>query len=532
MNQLTGRVGIQRLKGDVRLVEGRRIWLVSVAFAKTLRGVVPSGSITGGAFARARQAGQSLDDILASVRESPKHFGSVAGEVADTIRQHLPEIIGIVLAFLLAEALSAFLAATPTGVGQLAAAVIQLGLAAFGVHGMVEAGVEALKYAKEWLTQAWTAHGDVKQLEEASKSFLRMLVCIAMAALAKAGVKSNLGRGLKLAQGVKITPPSLVFMPVAGTNGGAVAVPVFRPGSITPIKPATVANAPMKSVSAATTKGSKGSSSITQLVNRMLDDLELEKLLQNIPNWEQLKNFVGRRIPKEGTPEFAVLKADLAKLGYHLDVMSEGKPFRLRRLGEKAKAENAPLTVTEDGLLVLKVKDGVNRISVYSRYRNNYLEWLEQAHGRAASEAARARISAGNQLHHLIPDGVAQSHPLVREALERLKGYTIDRGTNMIDMPVAPNVEGQIMHLGSHPNYSKYVANKLTQATRGLGPLRNVSPEKLHKVLLEIENELRKAIQSGDLPEPVVKELVEDGIIVGKKLAMMDFGVGSESLTA
>jgi hypothetical protein len=36
----------------------------------------------------------------------------------------------------------------------------------------------------------------------------------------------------------------------------------------------------------------------------------------------------------------------------------------------------------------------------------------------------------------------------------------------------------------------------------------------------------------GDLPEPVVKEFVEDGIIVGKKLAMVDFGFGSESLTA
>lgn len=528
VNQQAGRVGVQRLNGDVRLVEGHRIWLVSVAFAKKLQKVVPGGSITGGALARARQAEQSLEDIIASVRESPQYFGSVAGEVADAIRQHLPEIIGIVLAFILAEALSAFLAATPTGVGQLAAAVIQLGLAAFGVQGMVEAGVQALKYAKEWLTQAWTARGDAKQIAEASKSFLRMLVSIAMAALAKAGIKSNFGRGLKLAQGVKITPPRIVFMAAAGNNGGAVAVPVFHPGSIVPKNPAAVAKPPVKSVAATTTKGTKP----TQIVNRMLDDLELEKLLQNTPNWEQLKRFIGCGVSKKGTLEFAALKAELEKIGYQLDAMSEGKPFRLRRMGEKAQAENAPLTVTEDGLIVLKVQDGATRISVYSRYRKNYLDWLEQTQGKSASEAASARISAGNQLHHLIPDGVAQSHPLVREALERLKGYTVDRGTNMIDMPSAPNAQGQIMHLGSHPNYSKYVSNKLTEAARALGPLRKVSPERLHKALLDIEAGLRKAIQNGDLPDQVVKELLEDGIVVGKKLAMLDFRPWNESLTA
>ena len=533
VNQQAGRVGVQRLNGDVRLVEGHRIWLVSVAFAKKLQQVVPSGSITGGMLARARQAGPSLEDIIASVRESPQYFGSVAGEVADAIQQHLPEIIGIVLAFILAEALSAFLAATPTGVGQLAAAVIQLGLAAFGVQGMIEAGAQALKYAKEWLTQAWTARGNAKQIAEASKSFLRMLVSIAMAALAKAGIKSNFGRGLKLAQGVKITPPRIVFMTAAGNNGGAVAVPVFHPGSIVPKNPAAVAKPPTTSVAATTTKpATQGTKPATQVVNRMLDDLELEKLLQNTPNWEQLRRFVGCKVPNKGTLEFAALKAELEKIGYQLDAMSEGKPFRLRRMGEKAQAENAPLTVTNDGLILVKVQDGATRISVYSRYRKNYLDWLEETQGKSASEAASARITAGNQLHHLIPDGVAQSHPLAREALERLKGYTVDRGTNMIDMPGAPDAQGQLMHLGSHPNYSKYVADKLTQAQKALGPLRKVSPERLHKTLLNIENELRKAIQSGDLPDQVVKELLEDGIVVGKKLAMLEFRPWSESLTA
>ncbi len=44
----------------------------------------------------------------------------VTGEYADAMKDHLPEIIGITAGFILAESASAFLAATPTGVGQLA----------------------------------------------------------------------------------------------------------------------------------------------------------------------------------------------------------------------------------------------------------------------------------------------------------------------------------------------------------------------------------------------------------------------------
>ena len=52
-----------------------------------------------------------------------------------------------------------FFAATPTGVGQIAAVVIQLALSAFGASGMVLAVAEATKHATEWLTMAWTAQG-------------------------------------------------------------------------------------------------------------------------------------------------------------------------------------------------------------------------------------------------------------------------------------------------------------------------------------------------------------------------------------
>ncbi|MFY0580520.1 hypothetical protein ACN28S_45375 [Cystobacter fuscus] len=298
VNQQAGRAGIRRIGDDVQLVAGHRIWLVSMAFANQLQKIVPSGSITGGAFASAKKVAQHLEDIIASVRMSPRYFEAVAGEYAKALREHLGEIVGIVAAFIAAEALSAFLATTPTGVGQLAAAVIQLGLAAFGAQGMVEAGVEALKHAQDWITRAWKAHGEVAQLAEASKSFIRMLVCIAMAVLAKIGMKSNLGRGLKLAKGVKITPPRMVMMAGVGGHGHAVAVPVFHPGSITATGATTISIKPMASALSTSMNEAKGTSTGKELTNRTLSDAELEKLLEKLPNWDKIKDYIGHRIPK------------------------------------------------------------------------------------------------------------------------------------------------------------------------------------------------------------------------------------------
>ena len=204
---------------NVQLVAGHRIWLVSPAYALALKGAVPSGSLTGGAVAKARRFAQHLEDILDTITESPSHLGEVAGEYAQAIRDHLPEIIGIVAGFLVAEMASMFLAATPTGVGQAAAVVIQLGLAAFGAAGMVEAGLQALKHAEAWLTQAWTASGDPAKIAAASKEFVRMLVTLAMAALAYLGVRANYGNALKIAG--SMPPPMGPALAVAG--GGEIA---------------------------------------------------------------------------------------------------------------------------------------------------------------------------------------------------------------------------------------------------------------------------------------------------------------------
>lgn len=227
-NKQRGRIGITGTYQDpgllgggannIQLVAGHRIWLVSPAYAHAVEGVVPDGSLTNGAYAKAKRFVQHVVDIIKSVTQSPHYFGEVAGEYAQAIRDHLPEIIGIVAGFVAAEAASAFLAATPTGVGQIAAVLIQLALSAFGAVGMVEAGVEALKHAGQWLTLAWTAKGKDEQIGAASREFLRMLVSIAMAALAYTGVKGNLGKAVEIARAM---PPVGMVPAFAGAGGRA-----------------------------------------------------------------------------------------------------------------------------------------------------------------------------------------------------------------------------------------------------------------------------------------------------------------------
>jgi len=206
---------------NVQLVAGHRIWLVSPAYAKVLQDVVPSGSLTGGAVAKVKRFVGHIEDILRSVAEARHHLGEVAGDYAQAIRDHLPEIAGIVAGFIMAEATSALLAATPTGVGQIAAVVIQLALAAFGAAGMVLAGLEAVKHASQWLTIAWTAKGNDEKIAAASKEFLKMLVSIAIAALSYLGVKGNYGNALKIASSMPTGSLPVLAVAGGGQMGGA-----------------------------------------------------------------------------------------------------------------------------------------------------------------------------------------------------------------------------------------------------------------------------------------------------------------------
>jgi hypothetical protein len=221
---------------NVQLLAGHRIWLVSPAFARTLEDIVPSGSLIGGADDKARRFLRRIEDILASTAESRHHLGEVGEEYLQAIRDHLAEIIGIIAGFLAAEAISFVFAATPGA--QLIAALIQLGLSAFGAAGAAEAGAEAVKHASEWLTLAWNASGDEKKIAAASKEFLRMLVSIAMAALAYTGAKANLAKAVEVASSL---PPGMVpavIIAKGGQQAGGVAGAGARlgpPGSAGPV---------------------------------------------------------------------------------------------------------------------------------------------------------------------------------------------------------------------------------------------------------------------------------------------------------
>ena len=205
--------------------------------------------------------GQPLPAVL---QRLPARFHGNAGPERsqpelDDDRSELPEIIGITAGFILAESASAFLAATPTGVGQLAAVAIQLGLAAFGASVAVEACGQALQHGEQWLTLAWTAHGDAAQLADASKQFLQMLVSIAMAALTLAGVRANVGKGLKVADSIKIQPPKMGWSPAMVTADGAVMAggPVFTPGGIASAGPVDIGPSLMSATGSGAGKAGK-----------------------------------------------------------------------------------------------------------------------------------------------------------------------------------------------------------------------------------------------------------------------------------
>jgi hypothetical protein len=229
---------------NVQLVAGHRIWLVSPGYAQTLDDVVPDGSLTNGAYAKVKRFAGHLTDILKSVTQSPEFFFEVAGDFAQVIADHLVPIVGVIAGFIAAQALSAFLAATPTGVGQIIAVLIQLALAAFGAYGMVEASVQAMNHGTRWLNLAWTAQGKEEQLSTASREFLKMLVAIAMAALSYLGAKGNVSNALKVAGSMPMPMPAFAVAGggeiASGRAGTAVAI-----GGPTPLTGVGVSGAMM-----------------------------------------------------------------------------------------------------------------------------------------------------------------------------------------------------------------------------------------------------------------------------------------------
>jgi hypothetical protein len=202
--------------------------------------------------------------------------------------------------------------------------------------------------------------------------------------------------------------------------------------------------------------------------------------------------------------------------GYRYQVRN-GRPELVR--GSK-EGPYPPLTV-ENGIVYLQTGK-TNRLSVFSRYKKNYLDWVEQTQGKAARVAAQKRLDNGNQLHHLTPDAVVSDNPLTQELMRRSKTYTLDRGTNILDMTTMHNPKTrEIVHLGSHPKFNKYVDGLLNQKAErltgdGAIPLEQVKVEAIDKAVRQVENTLRDQIINHTLPKDILKELEGRGFSLSK----------------
>ncbi|MCG8423818.1 MAG: hypothetical protein MJE77_38470, partial [Proteobacteria bacterium] len=99
-------------------------------------------------------------------------------------------------------------------------------------------------------------------LTEASKEFLKMLVSIAIAALAILGIRGNVGKGLKIADAIKIQPPKVGWSPAMVNPEGVVVPggPVFTPGSIATTGPVDIGISAMTGVGSAGSKIKPGES--------------------------------------------------------------------------------------------------------------------------------------------------------------------------------------------------------------------------------------------------------------------------------
>jgi A nuclease family of the HNH/ENDO VII superfamily with conserved AHH len=239
-----------------------------------------------------------------------------------------------------------------------------------------------------------------------------------------------------------------------------------------------------------------------------LSDEEVEKLVAKYPQWDNVKEFVGKHLDPNNLPP-----------GYKPH-RKDGKIIELHR--DSTEGPFPPLTV-ENGVVMLQTGQST-RLSVFSRYRKNYLDWVEQTQGKAARTAAEQRLVDGNQLHHLTPDAVVQRNDLTKELMRRSKNYTLDRGTNILDMPTLHNPKtGEIVHSGSHDKFNNYVNGllnrELNNLTRGKTiPLSNVKVNDIDKAVRQVEDTLREQIKNRTLPKSVLKELEGGGFKISDSI--------------
>ena len=175
---------------------------------------------------------QFINDLVASVRESPQHVVEFfEEEVLEQILEHLPRIIMVTAGLLIAEEVVAALTAVPepTLLTKVVAAILQIVILAVLGHFAAVELVGVYEEGRRWLTAARQAHGDPAAIAAASRSFVRMLWHIVMAVLAVAGVRARV-RGLARAgpTGGAASGGGGSTAPSAGAAEGSNVVPISR----------------------------------------------------------------------------------------------------------------------------------------------------------------------------------------------------------------------------------------------------------------------------------------------------------------
>jgi A nuclease family of the HNH/ENDO VII superfamily with conserved AHH len=256
----------------------------------------------------------------------------------------------------------------------------------------------------------------------------------------------------------------------------------------------------MDEVAAASAARTASAAKPIQLAEQLSDEAA-EQLLEKYPQWDNVKDFVGKHLDPNNLPP-----------GYSPH-RKDGKIIELHR--DSTEGPFPPLTI-KNGVIELQTGQS-SRLSVFSRYKKNYLDWVEQTQGKAVRTAAEQRLADGNQLHHLVPDAVVRDNLLTQELMSRSKKYTLDRGTNILDMPTIHDPKtGEIVHLGSHEKFNEYVDGLLNLEIRNLTgggaiPLKKVKVNDIDKALRQVEDTLRDQITNHTLPKDILKELEGGG---------------------
>jgi hypothetical protein len=185
------------------------------------------------------------------------------------------------------------------------------------------------------------------------------------------------------------------------------------------------------------------------------------------------------------------------------------KNKKISRNPGKKEANYAPLEL-RDG--ILQIGEGGERISNPSVMNRNYVASLTQAIkakfpqlSELQAKAEAVAQAAKESIHHLIPDNVVQSHPLMKLAKE-LFGYDLDRGSNLKGLPKSKALTGagETGHWTSHPKYDAIVWEKLetlkTKLDAEFKSFDKTPKQRLLDEIFKIESELRKLIEDGKAP--------------------------------